>query len=80
MKVQRGEPFEVVIARSVTLSITRVRLDDSAVYFEVWSDEKYHGNIFPALSETRGILWKSTGGIHAIFVQQLGEAIERHDV
>jgi hypothetical protein len=79
MKIQKGKPFEVTIAHSVTLMITRVRVDDTAVYFEVWSKDTYHGNIYPALCETYGISWKSTGGIHAIFVKQLGEAIELHD-
>jgi hypothetical protein len=80
MELLRSEPFEVLIAVTVKLSITRVMINQTDVYFEVRSANLYHGKVFPALTDDHGIYWKSPDDIHPIFVEQIGKAIESYDV
>lgn len=79
MELLRSEPFEVLIAESVKLSITRVIINQSDVYYEVRSANLYHGKVFPALTDDHGIYWKSPDDIHPLFVEQIGKAIEGCD-
>lgn len=78
MEMDKSEPFEVLIATRVKLSVTRVRIDNSS-YFEITTQGKYHGRVYPALCSTFGIYWKSTDDIHPWFVKLLGDAIESYD-
>jgi hypothetical protein len=80
MKIKRSEPFEVFLAETVKILITRVTIDDGKVYFEVSSEEKYHGRIFPALNDSYELYWRTVDDIEEQFVYELGKQIDFHDM
>lgn len=76
MKIDRCEPFEVLIANGLKLFITRVNIQYATAYFEVRSDFDYHGKIYSIANAAGKLSWKSTDDIHPLFVKQIGKAIE----
>jgi len=76
MKYEREYSFDIVIAASVTLTVTKVRLDDHSTFYEVSHEGVIHGKVFPTVENPPYIIWKTVDEIHPIFVSQIGQAIE----
>jgi hypothetical protein len=76
MRIDKCEPFEVLIANGVKLSITRVNVEHATAYFEVTTNGDYHGQVYQVTGTDGKASWKSPDDIHPLFVKQIGKAIE----
>lgn len=76
MKIERLESYKIIIATDVMLTVTKIKIGDNALYFEVSSDGIIIGNLYPSRDIINRISWHTEDDIDQLFVQQIGQAIE----
>lgn len=79
MKIDKCEPFEILIANGVKLSITRVNVEHATAYYEIRTNSDYHGQVYSVPGTEGDVRWKTADDIHPLFVKQIGRAIENFE-
>ncbi len=80
MEIERSPSFTIKIANDFPLQITPLRWNKAGdMIYEVSSESKVHGRIFPTVGEGPFIVWATHDDIELQFVDQIGAAIEWHD-
>lgn len=77
MKIERLESYKIIIALDVMLTVTKIRIGNNALYFEICSEGVIIGNLYPTADIIHRISWHTEDDIDPLFVQQIGQAIEQ---
>lgn len=79
MELSRFNTFEVVLATDIKLNVTNFRSGNELLFYEISSKGIIHGKLFPTLDWiTSRIIWQTFDNIDPLFVEQIGDAIEKH--
>lgn len=67
--------FKITLAESVHLDI-KTRLDHNVNFYDIYTEGKLLGSVYPVISDATGIAWKTNDHIDGHLLALIGRMIE----